>query len=339
MQKPVPPNVSRSIRSRPGFTLVELLVVIAIIGVLVGLLLPAVQAAREAARRVQCSNNLKQIGLGIHNYESTYRRIPWGAKGGWGFSWTTDILAFVEQTALADIVPYGEKGAATGNLLESQRFRELAQAPVMAFRCPSQYGPLAIEMDQIPNRVINSYLGNAGGDVVLDYYSDDPTATNPRTGFDKGNGVFLATDFCHGTPSAPDCNNTPDRRGLAWSDVLDGLSNTAMVGETRFIEFAACKTCDHFMLYHPDIDLAAGAPNGADFSEALGSLHHQFNLDIADGAGNTEIEISLGSYHPGGLHLLTCDGAVRFVNEAMDDVVRHKLGSRNGRETIDADEF
>ncbi|CAN0493638.1 unnamed protein product, partial [Hapterophycus canaliculatus] len=176
------------------------LVVIAIIGILVGLLLPAVQAAREAARRVQCSNNLKQIGLGVHNYESTYRRIPWGAKGGWGHSWTTDILAYIEQTALADKVPYGERGAATGGLPESVLFRELARAPVMTFRCPSQYGPVSLgeSVDQISGRVLNSYLANGGGDVKIDNYTDkircETDPENCQLGFDCGNGVFLATD-------------------------------------------------------------------------------------------------------------------------------------------------
>lgn len=328
-----------------GFTIVELLVVIAIISILVGLLLPAVQAAREAARRVQCSNNLKQIGLAVHNYESAYRRIPWGAKGGWGHSWTTDILPFIEQTALADKVPYGERGSATGGLIESQRFRELARAPVMAFRCPSQFGPIALgdSIDQITGRVLNSYLGNGGGNVGKDNCSNSNCRLFPKPlidddrGFDHGDGVFLATNFCHIDPAVPNftCDNVPERLGLAWSDVMDGLSNTVMVGETRFIEFDACGVCDHFMLFHPDFD----NNNGSDFSEAIGSLRHSFNLDVIDGGSSQEIEISMGSYHPGGLHLLMCDGSVRFANEALNDDVRHKLGSRNGHEVIEADDF
>lgn len=316
-------------RPHSGFTLVELLVVIAIIGVMVGLLLPAVQAAREAARRVQCSNNLKQIGLGIHNYEATYRRIPWGAKGGWGLSWTTDILAFIEQRALADIVPYGEPGGPTGGQIESQRFRKLAQTPVMTFRCPSQYGPIALgeSIDQIEGRVLNSYLGIGGGNVQTDNYSTS------RIGFDKGDGVFLATDFCHIVNSTDKCDNNPERLAMSFADVLDGLSNTALVGETRYIEFKDCNICDHFSLYHPEIDKL----NGQDFSEVLGSLHYGFNLNGDE--REEQKEISLGSYHPGGLHILMCDGSVRFTNEAMNDEVRHAIGSRAEHEVVDMSEF
>jgi prepilin-type N-terminal cleavage/methylation domain-containing protein/prepilin-type processing-associated H-X9-DG protein len=312
-----------------GFTLVELLVVIAIIGVLVGLLLPAVQAAREAARRVQCANNLKQIGLGIHNYESAYKRMPWGAKGGWGLSWTTDILAFIEQTALAERVPYGEPGGPTGGMIESQIFRELAQTPVSSFRCPSQHGPISIgeSVDQISGRVLNSYLGIGGSNVTSDNFS-----SGANIGFERGNGVFLATDFCHIVNATDVCDNVPERSGLLFADILDGLSNTAMVGETRYIEFNECGICDHFSLYHPDIDIK----NGQDFSEVLGSLHFGFNLKVAPFA---EKEISLGSFHPGGLHILMCDGSVRFVNDSLDEQVRHAIGSRADREIIDASKF
>ena len=105
---------------RFGFTLLELLVVIAIIGVMVGLLLPAVQAAREAVRRVSCSNNMKQLGLGLHNYHATYNNFPAGVRGGtspsegWGFPFWYGLLPFIEQQTLADqLVLVGTSSAPT----------------------------------------------------------------------------------------------------------------------------------------------------------------------------------------------------------------------------------
>ncbi|WP_306796760.1 DUF1559 domain-containing protein [Rhodopirellula halodulae] len=337
---PTPPAVPRRLsvgahlprlKSSSGFTLVELLVVIAIIAILVGLLLPAVQAAREAARKVQCSNNLKNIGLAIHNYESVYRTMPWGAKGGWGPSWTTDILAFLEQTQLADIVPYGERGGPTGNLPESVRFRQLATAPVMVFRCPSQIGPIAQSMpsDRIQGRVRNSYLGNAGSNINWNEYS---IPDFDLLGFDEGNGVFLATNFCHIQSGGDVCDNRPDRKPIKFAGILDGLSNTVMIGETRYIDGDECGVCDHFMLYHEDFD----TQNGQDFSEALCSLRQGFNLQ---NVSKDDLQMSLGSFHPGGVHLLMCDGSVRFTTDSLDDEIRHAIGSRDNREVFDATEF
>ncbi|PHQ31419.1 DUF1559 domain-containing protein [Rhodopirellula bahusiensis] len=312
-----------------AFTLVELLVVIAIIAILIGLLLPAVQAAREAARKVQCTNNLKNIGLALHNYESVYRTLPWGAKGGWGPSWTTDILAFLEQRQLADIVPYGEPGGATGGRPESVRFRQLATAPVMVFRCPSQIGPIALSdpSDKIVGRVRNTYLGNGGSDVNWNEHS-----LFDFVGFDRGNGVFLATDFCHITSGGDVCDNRPDRKPINFAAILDGLSNTAMVGETKYIEHEECGVCDHFMLYHEDFDDG----NGGDFSEALCSLRQGFNLrDVS----KDDLQMSLGSYHPGGTHLLMCDGSVRFTTDSLSEKVRQAIGSRDNKEVFDAGDF
>ena len=159
-------------KPKQGFTLVELLVVIAIIGILVGLLLPAVQAAREAARRMQCSNNLKQHGLALHNYESTYKRFPIGftdtaatnamlKDGGW--SWMCAILPYIEQNSLYSTIdiklhPFGP-GSNAANIAA-------CAVPLSAFRCPSDIAPL--------NTLTNS--GNAAQAtlaVVILYSSTD----------------------------------------------------------------------------------------------------------------------------------------------------------------------
>ncbi|TWU64750.1 Type II secretion system protein G precursor [Crateriforma conspicua] len=312
-----------------GFTLVELLVVIAVIGVMVALLLPAVQAAREAARQTSCKNNLKQIGLAIHNYHATYQKLPWGAKGGWGPSWTTDILPNIGEASLASIVPYGEPGYATGNDQDSKHFRLLATSALPTFRCPSQFGPTVFNesMGRITGRALNSYLGNAGSDVIHNNYS-----ITGRLGMESGNGLFQACDFCHRSSGSNFCDNRPEMPPLSFASVTDGLSNTVMVAETRFIDFAQCGVCDHFMLYHTDFDDL----NGRDFSEALASLYFGINLERVP---NDHLQMSIGSYHPGGVHVAMADGSVRYITEQLDEAIRLAIGSRNGREVVEMSSF
>lgn len=331
------PNRTHHCRPHPrAFTLVELLVVIAIIALLIGLLLPAVQAAREAARKLQCQNNLRQIGLALHNYEASWRSLPWGAKGGWGHSWTTDILAQIEQPALANLVPYGERGGATGNLIESQRFRMLAQTSIPTYLCPSQPGsPTLAELNgNITGRAINSYLGNAGSDCCCDDHTADCRTTYPcGVGMDHGNGVFRAVTFCNQTSITDVCDNKPSQPPIRFADILDGLSTTVAIGESPFLLYADCAVCDHFSLYHDDFDYM----NGIDFSEALGSLYFPINSHrTVAAASNDELEMSIGSYHRGGANVTMCDGSVQLLTENIDAQVRLAIGSRAGREVVQA---
>ncbi len=323
-----------------AFTLVELLVVIAIIGILVALLLPAVQSAREAARRMQCQNNLKQIGLALHNYESQWRSLPWGAKGGWGPSWTTDILYQIEQPALAEIVPYGEPGYATGVALESRQFRALANAVVPTYQCPSQPGPALFAQNngQIEQRAICSYLGNAGSNAFSDNYTPGPSSVAPCTdadtncGMDRSNGVFLATNFCNRLSVTDVCDNQPLRIPIKFADIEDGLSSTVAVAEAKFLPYEFCDVCDHFSLYHTDFD----DMNGSDFSEALATLLYGINIEHGS---NDVKEKSIGSYHVGGANVVMCDGSVHFLTESLNQRVRLAIGSRRGKEVLQADDF
>lgn len=315
--------------NRNGFTLVELLVVIAIIAILIALLLPAVQSAREAARRMQCQNNLRQIGLALHNYESQWRSLPWGAKGGWGPSWTTDILSQIEQPALAEIVPYGEPGYATGNSRESQNFRTLAKAVIPTYRCPSQPGPAIFnQLNGLLNeRAICSYLGNAGSDAISDNYSVGSTV-----GMEASNGVLRVGNFCNQVAITDRCDNRPAQLPIRFSDIPDGLSSTVAIAEAKFLVYEFCDLCEHFSLYHTDFD----DMNGSDFSEALASLRYGINLEHGS---NDEKEKSIGSYHVGGVHVAMCDGAVRFLTESLDTRIRLAIGSRRGKEVIEADGY
>ncbi len=335
----IPLPARRPARSSPdrrhpsqAFTLVELLVVIAIIGILVGLLLPAVQAAREATRRLSCQNNLKQIGLAMQNYHSAHRTLPWGAKGGWGHSWTTDILPFMDQNSAWASTPQGETGSATGNTLESQQFRALSRFLVPAYRCPSQPGPTHFEeaFDSITGRALNSYIGNAGSDVDVDNYSTN--TPNFQIGMEAGNGVLRVADFV----SNP---RKPSEWAIKFNAIFDGLTNTTLVAETRFLEPHACSICDHFALYHPDFDQPSVSADGvlvqgADFSEALASLKPGINLEL-ETTTKEKLEVSIGSFHSGGVNVVMCDGSVHFLTESLDDEVRQAIGSRADAEVYD----
>ena len=327
--------------TRHGFTLVELLVVIAIIAILIALLLPAVQAAREAARRMQCQNHLKQITLALTNYESQWRSLPWGAKGGWGPSWTSDILYQLEQPGLAELVPYGEPGYATGNSRESIRYRTLAQAVVPTYRCPSQPGPSGYgsPTELINDRAVNNYLGNSGSNAFDDNYTQSPSSStvpcaagDTGCGMDRSNGVLLATNFCNLFAPFDPCDNRPLRGPIRYSDIADGLSTTVAVAEAKFLAFEFQDVGDHFSLYHPAFD----DDNGNDFSEALATLLYGINIEH----GSNDIkEKSIGSYHHSGVHVSMCDGSVHFLSESLDDKIRWAIGSRRGSEIVKSDDI
>lgn len=309
-------NQQKSNRTnRNGFTLVELLVVIAIIGILVGLLLPAVQAAREAARRMQCSNNLKQLGLAMHNYHDTYDSLPYGASAGWGHDWTAFILPQIEQTPLYDSIPtpFNDSGAWTGTDARSLGLIALAQTHVPAFRCPSQVGPTheASDVNGLANRAINNYLACAGGNAETD--------NNGAGGMDSSNGLFLASLFTSSNPLPP----------RKFRDATDGLSSTVLIGESQYMLDAAqgCNICDRFLFYHMNYD----SGSGSDFSESLGSTFFKINSDQTN---NQERELSYSSYHPGGAQIALADGSARFVSETIDLATWQALGSRDFGETI-----
>ncbi len=204
--------MARSRLGRRGFTLVELLVVIAIIGVLVGLLLPAVQAAREAARRMSCSNNMKQLGLALHNYHDTHGKFPPGVIWGPGkapytqpyhHTWNVMILPFMEQQPLYDSV----------NLDLPIWGQPIVSTPLAALRCPSDGGRW--EISETSDIAVTNYPGTEG------YHWHPTGSANGGAPWNSYADPFTKTCDIQGIFA-----QTKTRR---MSDVTDGLSNTLVI--------------------------------------------------------------------------------------------------------------
>jgi prepilin-type N-terminal cleavage/methylation domain-containing protein len=299
-------------RARPGFTLVELLVVIAIIGILIALLIPAVQAAREAARRTQCKNNMKQIGLALHNYHAARKHLPYGSVSPSGFpgkNWETWVYS---------ILPYCEEGP-THALFKKLQFPLFSMANKAAYQtvlhgfiCPSD--PQA-NQPLIGGRV--SPDQNPAESMAL-WYPGSMGPNNDR-GCDfcpsAGQGVWC----CLGTgPNGFTVNDLGMFRRhpqlIRFRQVTDGLANTIMAGETLPAE------CDYNGAYNANYPLV--------------SLTVPLNI-IKDYAGPSDYARSCGykSLHAGGgAHLMMGDGSVHFVRETIDYRLYCNLGTRSGGE-------
>ncbi len=303
-------------RTRSAFTLVELLVVIAIIGVLVGLLLPAVQSAREAARRMSCSNNLKQIGLGMHNYHDTFGKFPYG----WdtrGTTWSAHILPQIEQGSLYETLVFQESGL--GNWGTDDGPNETAAGTYIGtYRCPSMALPEHMENGSIPERVPASYRGSAGTKATSDDTSTALPGTISLENLDQ-DGIFYA------------CSKTKFR------DILDGTSHTIMIGES-YNDPGFTKDgqgMDYWYIGSPQADPCRcdGGTGGTEFSEVVGTTIAPINSRIRHPEMHGRLmELSFGSYHTGGAHFLLCDGSVQFITESVNQEVYEGLGSRDGRE-------
>jgi prepilin-type N-terminal cleavage/methylation domain-containing protein/prepilin-type processing-associated H-X9-DG protein len=272
-----------------GFTLIELLVVIAIIAVLIALLLPAVQQAREAARRSQCRNNLKQIGLAMHNYHDVYKQFPMGRMRnvGDGWSWSTFILPFIDQTTIYNQLPLNDfrRPACDGNPVLSTMLE--------VFRCPSSELPDFVPANG-PSRVRgcarSNYIGNRGYDNVY------------------GSGVLYSQLNGGDGDALPNGINTETMLGLnpTIARITDGTSNTLFVGER-----------DHFTVLNgsnSNLPIWIGAGRGG-----TGSARQGDNLGRGRRAINARMfEDTYSSQHSGGAHFLLCDGSVRFISENIE---------------------
>ena len=317
--------------TRSGFTLIELLVVIAIIGVLVGLLLPAVQQAREAARRSACSNKMKQQGLAIHNFADVnpetfpagwvgeYENGEWHGDEGEGFGFASRMLPFIEENNVYKTIDFNQQVSHSSNAA--------ARTTVIStFRCPSDsYGASDLfnpgaegsgedTPDASPGSVQyarSNYPGVFGNEHIAGHdHGDDLTAALLSGGDEglepgEGNGIFFA-------------GGANGQNAVSFRDVRDGLSKTVMIGE-RDSRLGG------------SLWIGRGDGLEAGMSRVIGVGEHVFNS-----GGEAHFEDFFSS-HPGGVSFVFADGHVSFLSDGMDDTLFASLCSRAGGEVVNSD--
>ncbi|MBL8815181.1 MAG: DUF1559 domain-containing protein [Planctomyces sp.] len=314
--------MKKSSRLNRGFTLIELLVVIAIIAILIALLLPAVQQAREAARRTQCKNNLKQLGIAIHNYHDTYSCIPIADVNGAvnPVSAHARLLPYIEQSNLYNLVDFNVPYDHVNNTVP--RNTELP-----AFRCPSD--PTALPAT-IGGR--NNYFWNAGSGIVM--YAAG------QAGQPASNGVVF------------------HNLRIRFADITDGLSNTAAMSEKMTGDGNNGISSPRTDTYRPgtypnsadEALIQCNATNVTDLSLQgysnvggpwLQQYHstNQYNHVLPPNGRSCmfppgRIATTANSQHTGGIQTLLCDGSARFVSENVDLKTWRSLGSINGGEVL-----
>lgn len=296
-----------------GFTLVELLVVIAIIGVLVALLLPAVQQAREAARRMQCSNNLKQIGLGMHNYHDTYNSFPAGTYGCcWG-TWQVAMLPYVEQNNLYEQYNIHDKYATSTSRYSGSDNRAAVTVRLDAFTCPSDQTNSPFSGITSHNYAAN--YGNTG-------YAQQANLNGVVFGgapFEYVSGGAGGADEFHG-----------------MKDIVDGTSNTLLVaevlqGEERDLRgFTWWGDASSFTAYLPPNSTQPDRIYSAGYCNNL----PQANLPCDVSTGSAPTMFASRSRHPGGVQVTLCDGSARFVAETIQINTWRYLATARGHEVV-----
>ncbi len=328
---------SRNRRPKRAFTLVELLVVIAIIGILIALLLPAVQAAREAARRMQCSNNLKQIALAIHNYHTAIRAFPYAGgfppqHNGWG--WMTMILPYVEQAALYDKINFRD-------YVSCDDMKPIHQTAVPAYLCPSDAYDTMRDDRTIPCSGCKNGEGSWDGRGQVTHYvgsygdghnkPDDPYST-------EGAGALYGCGGCNAGSVSADCptptgvyGGGPNHRGIfdyrseasvvRISSVIDGTSNTILLGHTTPIVRSKS------LIWTTN----TGTINGTSLPINWTLQECKANRGIV---GDSWTGRGFTSLHPGGAPGAMCDGSVRFFSENTDQRALNAMGSRDGGEVV-----
>ena len=302
-------------RRQTAFTLVELLVVIAIIAILIALLLPAVLLAREAARRIHCGNNVKQIALALHNYHESQLKFPPGQwfrgetdstkpvdrASGWG--WSAMILPQMEESALYDELDMTLPLASPVNI-------NLVRVPNSDFTCPSatMVPPDGVAIGQgsesfsitNPGMALSNYVGN-GGDTLTSYYSSVYNSNQNRS------GILMQDD------------------PVRIANIPDGVSNTLLLGET--IHYRGIRSNTKDFRWDPTLYGRANANYGTtDDSLALLRIGNRQPNPPLNVTGS--LKTSYASYHEGGAQFALCDGSVRFIIDLVNVKLLRQLSSR-----------
>ena len=315
----------RSLAStRKAFTLVELLVVITIIGILISLLLPAVQSAREAARRLQCSNNLKQLGLAMHNYHSAHNVLPFAASTWACGGWPKMTLPFIEQTGIATEWDEAKRYCDEPNI-------SLCRLSIPTHICPSDT-PTRSSWGGADYRMANfNYAVNLGNTSVF--------RVSPL------NGILF-----HGAPFYYEENSSTKITAVNFSAIRDGTSNTVMLAEVRqgqFVGTDAEKNSDLRGLIwygHHAGNTTHEAPNttvpdyiiGVWCPDPVGaeSIGMPCAAESGYDAGSTPKNLFARSTHAGGVNVALCDGSVHFVGNSIDLTTWRNLGSSQDGQVV-----
>jgi prepilin-type N-terminal cleavage/methylation domain-containing protein len=325
---------------RGGFTLVELLVVIAIIGILIGLLLPAIQAARESARRMQCSNNLKQIGVAIHNYHNTYKRMPNSRRKCDWITWAAEIWPFLEESQASALWD------STVNYYKQREEIRTYQVPI--YLCPTRRAPPQISIEGDSDMDTGPHVRGAVGDYACNAGDGNPPRDTPvvldpplvTKESQLANGAFVFGTLRGGNQGeeTAGCENVDPGKMTpitytTFAKIEDGLSRTLFVGEKHVPDgFFGRKIANDNSIYNPDYLRSHGRFGGVFYGLA----------EPTDGMNENDVDEyneMFGSWHPGICQFVWGDGSVRQLNNEIDEVVLAYLCHRSDGNAFNLDDI